>query len=355
MRVAQHSPTLFEVSDTVAASEFTEADCSTPAGMQREQLTRLDIDDELRARILPLCRLHVGEVWVDPVAGHRVGVIDACDPVAVRSLTKNENIDLALNDPPYNVKLAGKSTDALFELTTSEYDEFSSAWISNCLSSLARHSSFYLWIGANYKNGFHPIPEIIRLLRSNEDIVPRNWITVRNQRGFGTQKNWMWVRQELLYYTKGTPFFDVAAEYTDIPRILRGYYKQVEGNRTENMERSKSDNIRAGNVWVDIQQVFYRMEENVPGCYAQKPLKSIERILKASCKPGDVVLDLFSHSGTTLIAGERLGRRVLTSDADPVYAEISIRRLERLRTTGKLGWQWESPFPETPITLPVGD
>ena len=41
---------------------------------------------------------------------------------------------------------------------------------------------------------------------------------------------------------------------------------------TENIERGKSPNIRPGNVWVDIQQVFYRMEENVPGCYAQKPL-----------------------------------------------------------------------------------
>ena len=101
----------------------------------------------------------------------------------------------------------------------------------------------------------------------------RSYITMRNQRGYGTQKNWMAVRQELLYYTKGDPIFNVEAEYTDIPKILRGYYKEVNGEVTENLQRSKSDTIRAGNVWVDIQQVFYRMEENVSGCYAQKPLK----------------------------------------------------------------------------------
>ena len=95
----------------------------------------------------------------------------------------------------------------------------------------------------------------------------------------------MAVRQELLYYVKGHPAFHVDAEYTDIPKILRGYYKEVGGEITENLERSKSENIRAGNVWVDVQQVFYRMEENVSGCYAQKPIKSIDRIIRASSDP----------------------------------------------------------------------
>jgi len=47
-----------------------------------------------------------------------------------------------------------------------------------------------------------------------------------------------------------------------------------------------------------------------------------------------------------LIAGERLGRKVYTVDNDPVFAEMTIRRLERFRETGKTGWQWNNPFPE---------
>jgi site-specific DNA-methyltransferase (adenine-specific) len=176
------------------------------------------------------------------------------------------------------------------------------------------------------------------------DFRPRSFITMRNQRGYGTQKNWMAVRQELLYYVKGGPVFNVEAEYTDIPKILRGYYKEVNGALTENMERSKSENIRAGNVWVDVQQVFYRMEENVNGCYAQKPLKSCERIIRASSNPGDVVVDFFAHSGSTLLAAEMLERRCFTMDNDPVYCEIAIRRLERFRATGKTGWQNSNPF-----------
>lgn len=152
----------------------------------------------------------------------------------------------------------------------------------------------------------------------------------------------MAVRQELLYYVKGNPDFQV--EYTDIPKVLKGYYKKVDGKVTENLQRSKSGHIRASNVWVDIQQVFYRMEENVSGCYAQKPLKSIERIIRSSSRADDLVIDYFSHSGTTLLASEILDRKCYTVDIDPVFAEITIRRLENFRATGRTGWQNGNPF-----------
>ena len=175
---------------------------------------------------------------------------------------------------------------------------------------------------------------------------------MRNQRGYGTQKNWMAVRQELLYYIKGNPAFNVDAEYTDIPKILRGYYKEVNGEITENLQRSKAETIRAGNVWVDIQQVFYRMEENVSGCYAQKPLKAIDRIIRASSNAGDTVIDWFSHSGTTLLSAEINGRSCLTMDIDPIFCEITIRRLENFRLTGRTGWQNGHAFEEEYFSAP---
>jgi len=88
------------------------------------------------------------------------------------------------------------------------------------------------------------------------------------------------------------------------------------------------------------------MEENVPGCYAQKPLKAIERLMLTSSHEHEIVADFFAHSGTTLIAGERTNRTVYTFDIDPIFAELTIRRLERYRKTGKTGWQWNNPFAE---------
>jgi len=208
---------------------------------------------------------------------------------------------------------------------------------------LDEHSSFYVWLGADQNNNFQPLPDFMIMMREYP-FSPRSMITMRNQRGYGTQKNWMSVRQELLFYIKGKPEFHIDAVYTDIPKFLRGYYKNVNGQVTENVERSKSQTIRAGNVWVDIQQVFYRMEENVSGCYAQKPLKCIYRIIQASSSSDDLVVDFFAHSGTTLIASEILNRTCYTIDIDPIYAEITIRRLERFRNTGKTGWQNGHPF-----------
>ena len=91
------------------------------------------------------------------------------------------------------------------------------------------------------------------------------------------------------------------------------------------------------------------MEENVDGCPAQKPLTAVERIIEASSQPNDTVLDLFSHSGTTLMACERQQRRCVTCDIDPAYAEITIRRLEHFRSTGLAGWQMSRPVEQTAV------
>jgi len=304
----------------------------------------LDLESEIRDRILPLCRLRFGEVWEDPVKGHRVGMLDASRSDDVRKIVAGEKTSLIINDPPYNVEVGNANTRNLPKTSLESYLDFSRKWVSNATAIMAANAHFYIWMGTDYKDNFQPLPDFMIMMRDFEQLRPRNLITMRNQRGYGTQKNWMWVRQELLYYVKGNPDFSVV--YTDIPKVLKGYYKVVNGRLTENLERSKSDTIRPGNVWFDIQQVFYRMEENVSGCYAQKPLKAIERIIESSSKKGELIVDFFAHSGTTLIAGEKLSRRVYTFDIDPIFAEIAIRRLENYRRTGRTGWQWRSPFPE---------
>jgi len=315
-------------------------------GRTTERLERLDLHGELQKKILPLCRLKYGDIWKDPISGHKVGVLDTTKLEDVKKIMGGEKAKLVVNDPPYNVAVGNANTNALFKIDIKNYLEFSEKWLKNAIFVMDKDAHLYIWLGADYKDNFQPLPDFIILIRKFKELKPKNIIALRNQRGYGTQKNWMWIRQELLYYVKGTPEFNVEADYTDIPKILRGYYKEVNGRFTENLERSKSKYIRAGNVWVDIQQVFYRMEENVPGCYAQKPLKAIERIILSATNEKDLVIDFFAHSGTTLIAGERLKRRVYTFDIDPIFAEITIRRLECFRKMGKTGWQWQNPFPE---------
>ncbi len=299
--------------------------------MKNNPLPRLDTSLDIRNALLPFCRLKAGEIWEDTQNGHRVGCLDAASADQVDYLMDGKKAQLAIHDPPYNLV-------AFDERPLLQFMEWCKNWVQTTERHLSSNASLYIWLGADQNDGFQPLPDFMIMMRQLP-FRTRSFITMRNQRGYGTQKNWMAVRQELLYYVKGNPVFNVDAEYTDIPKILRGYYKEVNGQETENLQRSRSENIRAGNVWVDIQQVFYRMEENVSGCYAQKPLKCIERIIRASSDPKGLVVDFFSHSGTTLLSAEINHRRCVTMDIDPLFCEITIRRLEHFRSTGQLGWQ----------------
>jgi site-specific DNA-methyltransferase (adenine-specific) len=305
--------------------------------MRNAPLPRIDGNDALRGELLQYCRLEPGGIWEDDQSGHRVACIDATDSSAIHQLMDDQQAALAIHDPPYNLV-------AFAERDVREYIGWCRKWVRMTSDNLSADAAFYVWLGADQNDGFQPLPDFILMMREMDELRPRSFITMRNQRGYGTQHNWMAARQELLYYAKGDPAFQV--QYTDIPKVLRGYYKTVNGKLTENFERSKSNTIRPGNVWIDIQQVFYRMEENISGCFAQKPLKAIDRIVQASSQPNDLVIDWFAHSGTTLLSCERAGRCCYTADIDPVYCEITIRRLQHYRSHGKLGWQNDSPFPE---------
>lgn len=65
------------------------------------------------------------------------------------------------------------------------------------------------------------------------------------------------------------------------------------------------------------------------GYPTQKPVRLLERIVRASSNPGDLVADFFCGSGTTGVAAARLERRFLLVDVDPIAVEISRQRLER--------------------------
>lgn len=299
-------------------------------------LPRIDVDYKLKEFLIKYSRFKSGMVWKDPADKHIIACLDCTNRNDIKKINGNDKAVLAIHDPPYNFV-------AFEESEAGEFIEWSRHWVKNTYDLLSENSSLYIWMGADQNNHFQPLADFINMMRGS-GFKSKSFITMRNQRGYGTQKNWMSVRQELLYYIKGKPVFNPEAEYTDIPKILNGYYKKVNGKETDNFERSKSEYIRAGNVWVDIQQIFYRMNENISGCYAQKPLKAIRRIIKSGSNKGDLVIDFFSHSGTTLIASEIEKRKCYTVDIDPVFCEITLRRLENYRKNGTTGWQNSNPF-----------
>ena len=79
--------------------------------------------------------------------------------------------------------------------------------------------------------------------------------------------------------------------------------------------------------WMTIVPTNGRERTGYP---TQKPLKLLERIVRASSNPGDLVADFFGGSGTTAVAAAALGRRYLVVDTNPEAVRIAERRLAEL-------------------------
>lgn len=81
-----------------------------------------------------------------------------------------------------------------------------------------------------------------------------------------------------------------------------------------------------GNFWNDISLINSQADERV-GYPTQKPEMLLERIIKASSNPGDLVLDCFMGSGTTQVVAMKLGRRFIGSDINLGAVQTTIKRL----------------------------
>jgi len=86
-----------------------------------------------------------------------------------------------------------------------------------------------------------------------------------------------------------------------------------------------------GNVWGDIKQLTYKSRELLDRKLLntiQKPEKLMERLIKASSRPGDVVYDPFLGTGTSLKVAAELGRYVIGCEADETMLHVAYRRLQ---------------------------
>src|SRR5205823_11134473 len=85
--------------------------------------------------------------------------------------------------------------------------------------------------------------------------------------------------------------------------------------------------IALGDVWTDIPPINSQAKERL-GYPTQKPVTLIERILRLSSNPGDVVLDPFCGCGTTIHAAQKLGRQWIGIDVTYLAINLIRRRLE---------------------------
>lgn len=108
-------------------------------------------------------------------------------------------------------------------------------------------------------------------------------------------------------------------------------------NGTPRLKRYVGDGqgVPLQDVWIDINRLDAHSEERI-GFETQKPLALIERIIAASSNAGDLVLDPFCGSGTTLVAAERMGRDWVGMDSSLLACSIALARVRQEVNLGRV-------------------
>ena len=132
----------------------------------------------------------------------------------------------------------------------------------------------------------------------------------------GVTRVWRWTRERMqAAYESGLV---VQNKPGGIPRLKR-YLDEQKGNPVDDL-------------WTDIPPISAHADERM-GYATQKPLALMERIIRASSNPGDVILDPFCGCATTMEAAQKLGREWIGID----IAIHAIKRVARVRLSERLG------------------
>jgi DNA modification methylase len=249
---------------------------------------------------VPTSRL--GDLWL--LGRHRLLCGDATDPASLETLMGGEQARVVFQDPPYNVKIGGHVTGsgrhgefvmASGEMSDEEFTRFLERTFARTRDGLTPGGLAYVCMD-------------FRHMRHVLDAAEKTGLQLLNlivwDKGQGGMGAMYRSRHELIFL------------------LSRG-----DGNHLNRVQLGKHGRDRH-NVWCypgvnGFGAERARAREMHP---TVKPLALVRDALLDCSKQGDLVLDLFSGSGTTIIAAEDSGRRGAAMDLDPLYVDTTILR-----------------------------
>jgi modification methylase len=250
-------------------------------------------------------------------AGNRLLVGDCVQSMAALPAS---SIDLIFADPPYNLQLRGElhrpdhsKVDAVDEAWDqiggfAEYDAFTRGWLSEARRLLKPDGT--IWVIGSYHNVF-------RLGSALQDL------------GFWLLNDVIWRKANPMPNFRGRRF-------TNAHETLIWAARAESSRYTFNYASMKAmnDDIQMRSDWFMPLCTGSERIKDAGGGKAhptQKPEALLHRVLTASSKPGDVILDPFFGSGTTGAVAKRLRRRFIGLERDSSYADVARRRIAAVR------------------------
>jgi DNA modification methylase len=228
-----------------------------------------------------------GDVWI--MGKHRLLCGDATDTDAYATVLGDELANMVFTDPPYNVNYANSAKDKMRGknraiLNDNLGDGFYDFLLAALTPALA-HCRGGVYVAMSSSE--------LDTLQSAFRAAGGHWST-------------------FIIWAKNTFTLGRADYQRQYEPILYGW--------PEGAQRHWCGDRDQGDVWFFNKP---RVNDLHP---TMKPVELVERAIRNSSRPGDVVLDPFGGSGTTLIAAEKSGRRARLIELDPKYVDVIVRR-----------------------------
>jgi DNA modification methylase len=269
-----------------------------------------DPDDEVIPAVRLEPRVQAGDIW--QVGEHRIGCGDGRDVEFLKQVIgEGARIDTAFLDPPYNVKINGhvnakgrhrEFARASGEMSESEFRGFLADTLGACVS-VSRDGAVH-FICMDWRHMDDVSAAASGLYGDLLNICVWN----KSNAGMGS-----------LYRSKHEMVF---------------VYRVGETPHTNAVELGKHGRNRT-NVWdyASVNSLRGSRREDLALHPTVKPVAMVADAICDVTRQGELVLDIFLGSGTSLIAAERVGRRFRGLDIDPAYVDVAMQRWSEL--TGK--------------------
>lgn len=280
-----------------------------------------DPDDAPDLAPIPVSRL--GDVW--QLGAHRVICGDSTSAAHVAELMAGQLADACWTDPPYNVDYRGKAGKIANDSMEGElFQTFLTQGMTVAFDVLQPGAACYVahadTEGLAFRSAFRSAGFKLSgclIWRKNALVLGRSdyqWQHEPILYGWkpGARHQWYGSRKATTIRELGGSVFSQNVDGTVLVRVGD---ESLIVSGTDLKVRPLEPTV----LWIDRPT---RSAEHP----TMKPVELITRMLRNSTKPGDVVLDLFGGSGSTLICCETLGREARLCELDPRFVDVIVRR-----------------------------
>lgn len=238
------------------------------------------------------------------------------DSIEILKLIKDKTINLIFADPPYNIgKNFGNNKDKWN--STTDYITWCKKWIIDCMRILKDDGTMYFMTATQY------MPFLDVFVSENYNVLARI-IWSYDSSGVQSKKIFGSLYEPILMINKSSKSKHIFNAKDILVEAKTGAQRNLIDYRKTIPTPYNTQKV-PGNVW-NFPRVRFKMEEyeNHP---TQKPEKLLERIIKASSNEGDIVLDPFAGTFTTIAVATKLNRKGIGIEVNPEYYKIGLRRI----------------------------